>query len=87
METGLDSYVNTCVVEDATAIRVLTSECTQCDETKSANARIVMDDFQMSTPLGQGTSQTRETVQDIAFPKPKEKFGRWLEPAIDTGPV
>ncbi len=61
-------------------------ECTWCDETKSANARIVMDDFQMLT-LGQGTMQTRETVQDIAFPKPKENFGRWLEPAIDTGPA
>jgi len=64
METGLDSYVNTCVVEDATAIRLLTSECTWCDETKSANARIVMDDFQMLT-LGQGTTQNpRRNLED-----------------------
>jgi len=37
--------------------------------------------------LGQGTAQSRETVHDIDFPKPKEKFGRWLELAIDTGPA
>ncbi len=64
MGTGLDSYVNTCVVEDATVIRLLTSECTGCDETRSANARIVMDEFQMLT-LGQGTTQNpRRNFED-----------------------
>jgi len=64
METRLDHYANTCVVEDATAIRLLTSECTWCDETRSANARIVMDESPMLT-LGQGTTQNpRRNFED-----------------------
>ena len=45
-------------------------------ETKSANARILMDDFQMLT-LGQGTSQNQ----------PKKELGGWFGPAIDIGPA